>query len=439
MLAEFLHCKCSLAFHARLMRRLSPFDERSIMTKHISAALIAASFLLGGCSSDDVTGSNNDQPPVGDTTVVTTTADGRATVAFQGGDKQFELGVILRNFDTGGAAAGLEVHAIALADGIFLHTEDPQGRFAASTQYVPYSLFQTERTLRASGARATASPAASPAPVLLAVYGIVIAVFSVGSTIYEYATDPPGFEEVFNDQGVKEVCLKGDLNDVLAAWGASGIKTISGAIRVFGAPAKLRGVTSINLGFTRVEIYKQFNREAFTTLLDEYTGWLNTDVRVWCWPKVGDKIVPLIRGEVTRSVTQFDIVRVFSQSTYPVAPSRDQITTTVGAQWSGSPTFPVSMIITPISCYPGWVCYDWIRQFNSSANPLSQTFGCWGSSPTAQSGSMTFRIELRDKSGLTTPPATFNFRCGTFGSSYRDASASILEPGGFVGAPLATH
>jgi hypothetical protein len=262
-------------------------------------------------------------------------------------------------------------------------------------------------------------------------------VYAVGSAIYEYATDPPGFDDVFNDDGTQSTCLTGDLNDVLAAWGAGGVRTISGAIRVLGAPARLRGVTSINLGFTRLAVYQQFNVEAFTVLVDNYTGLLDSDVAVWCWPRAGNQVIPIIRGEVTRQATQFDIVRVLSLATYPVVPTRDQITTSVGAQWSGTPAFPVDMMVTPISCYPGWVCYNWNTRYTTSANPLQQTFGCWASSPAARSGSMTFRIQLRDRNGVTTPPATFNFRCGN-GATSLSLGALHPSPGsdsasGFVG------
>lgn len=70
-----------------------------------------------------------------------------------------------------------------------------------------------------------------PRPIAwVAGIGLVIAVYSVGSALYEYATDPPGFEAVFNDDGTREACLTGDLNDVLAAWGAGG-----------GTPRRFRG------------------------------------------------------------------------------------------------------------------------------------------------------------------------------------------------------
>lgn len=398
------------------------------------AVLLAACLAASACN-DSPTGGNDAPLPLGATAVGVTAVNGQTTVTFQGEENDYQIGVTLQDFDTDAPAAGLELHAIALADGIFLRTEDPSGDYFSSTRYIPYSAFQTSLAHSASIA-----PADPESGSLLAGYALVIAVFAVGSALYEYITDPPGFEEVFNDDGTSETCLTGDLNDVLSAFAAGGINTISGAIRVFGAPAKLRGVTSINLGFTRLRVYQQFNREALTTLVDNYTGLLDTDVTVWCWPRVGNQDLPLIRGEVTRQATQFDIVRVLSLADYPIAPSRSQITTTMGAQWSGTPAFPVAMIVTPVACYPGWVCYDWLRSFTMSTNPMTQQFGCWSSNPSARSGSMTFRVELRDRNGVTTPPATFNFRCGTgTGQALGSLSGTSPDAGGFVGPPEAAE
>ena len=403
--------------------------------------LLATCLVVAACSSDGPTEPGEDaRPSVGDTVIATTAFNGQATVLFQGEESEHRIGVTLRDFDSERAVAGLEIHAVALAEGIFLRTEDPAGRYFTSTQYIPYTSFQPADGKAARLAVYSDGPDVGPAPVAwVAVTGLVIAVYAVGSAIYEYATDPPGFDDVFNDDGTQNTCLTGDLNDVLAAWGAGGVRTISGAVRVLGAPAQLRGVTSINLGFTRLAVYQQFNVEAFTVLVDNYTGLLDSDVTVWCWPRAGNQVIPIIRGEVTRQATQFDIVRVLSQATYPVVPTRDQITTTVGAEWSGTPVFPVDMLVTPISCYPDWVCYNWNTRYTTSANPLRQTFGCWASNPAARSGSMTFRIQLRDRNGVTTPPATFNFRCGNGAASLSlgvpALSAAGGAAGGFVGSP----
>lgn len=400
--------------------------------------LLAACFAAGACS-DDPTGADAGPLPLGEAVVATTAANGDATVAFQGEeDTEYQIPVTLRDFDTERAAAGLEVHAVALADGIFLRTEDPSGRYFSSTRFIPYSQFGPAGGLSASISTTDGGATVGPSPIaIVAILRLAIAVYSVGSALYEYATDPPGFEEVFNDDGTVSVCLTGDLNDALGAWSAKGVRTVSGAIRVFGAPARLRGVTSINLGFSWLSVYQQFNREAATVLVDEYTGLLDTDVAVWCWPEVNGRIIPLLRADVTRPATQFDIVRVLSQATYPVMPTRSQITTTVGAEWSGNPVFPVDLVVTPVSCYPGWVCYQWTQSYASRANPLRVTFGCWGSDPAARSGSMTFRVELRDRNGVTTPPATFNFRCGgsadLVNGSATPAPSGGDAPRGFVG------
>lgn len=400
------------------------------------AVIIAACIAGTACSSDDATGVDGPPLPLGDTVVATTAADGRATVTFQGqDDNEYQIAITLQDFDTERGASGLEVHAIALADGVFLRTEDPRGGYFASTQYVSYSQFQTGGP-SASIALGDSGGPVPPSPVaIVAIYRLAIAVFAVGSALYEYATDPPGLQQVFDDRGTERVCLTGDLNDVFGAWSASGVRTVSGAIRIFGAPARVRGVTSINLGFTRLSVYQQFNREGLQVLVDNYTGLLDTDVTVWCWPVVGGRVIPVIRGDVTRSATAFDIVRVLSQATYPVMPTFSQVTTSAGAEWAGTPAFPVQMIVTPVACYAGWTCHGSNQRFDTSQNPLRVQFGCWGSNPASRSGSMTFRMQLRDRNGVTTPPATLNFRCGGSADAASDAGFSTVgAPGGFAGA-----
>lgn len=410
-------------------------SEIIIMPNLTRALLLAACLAATACDSP----TDGDDPPLplGETVVATTAATGQATVTLQGGGDEYQIPLLLRDFDTERGVASLEVHAVALAEGIFLRTEDPAGRYFSSTQYIPYAQFQRTEGTQASFSFSGEGSTVGPRPIAwVAGIGLVIAVYSVGSALYEFATDPPGIEEAFNDRGVREVCVTGDLNDALSAWGLGGVRTVSGAIKVFGAPARLRGVTSINLGFTRVNVVTDAAIEELTWYVDRFTGLLDTDHKVWCWPEVEGKVIPVIRGQITRTTTPFDITQVLSQAVYPVMPTRSQITTTVGAQWSGSPVFPVDMIVTPVSCYPGWVCYDWSQRFATQTNPMRVTFGCWGSDPSARSGSMTFQVVLRDRNGLTTPPATYNFRCGSGADRLAPASlqpSGADAPAGFAG------
>lgn len=103
------------------------------------AALLFHAFRCGACS-DSPTDSGESPVPLGEAVVATTAADGQATVTFQGaGDDEYHIPVTLRDFDTERGVPSLEVHAVALADGIFLRTEDPGGRYFSSMQYIPYS------------------------------------------------------------------------------------------------------------------------------------------------------------------------------------------------------------------------------------------------------------------------------------------------------------
>ena len=241
----------------------------------------------------------------------------------------------------------------------------------------------------------------------------MIAVISIGSIIHEYITDPPGITEVISDDGSVEECLTGDLNDVLGVFGAAGaVRTLSGVIKVFGAPANVRGVTAINSGFTKVNITGEATYGQVVSLWEQITGILSQDTQVWCWPVVDAMPIPVFRVEVTRDPTLFDIERINSLAFYPIFPTIEDIATTLGVQWSGQPEFPVEFSSTPVMCYPGWTCFPGDTTYTSQANPLSQRFGCFSATPTSRSGYITYEIKLEDANGLSTPPITFTFRCG---------------------------
>lgn len=192
----------------------------------------------------------------------------------------------------------------------------------------------------------------------------------------------------------------------------TGLKSITSVVRVLGAPAAIRGVTAINLGFTNVALNDDIKKEALLIAFENSTGILDTDVQVYCWPVVEDNVLPLIELQVTREEADFKISFINALDFYPVFPTSDDITTTVDVYWSGTPVFPVTYQNTAITCYVGWTCYDSEYVIDTVNNPLSRIFGCFSSDTGGSSGFITYQIVLTDSTGKKTAPGTYTFCCG---------------------------
>lgn len=140
-----------------------------------------------------------------------------------------------------------------------------------------------------------------------------IAVWSVGSAVYEFLTDPPRVIEIIESDDVVKDCISGDLNDILSVFGfVSGAAGISTTLRVLGAPAQLRGVTAINMGIRKANILpgtiaavgQEFALEPFVETISGVVGILENDVLVGCRPVLGSQEIPFIEINVERSVEE---------------------------------------------------------------------------------------------------------------------------------------
>lgn len=120
----------------------------------------------------------------------------------------------------------------------------------------------------------------------IAVTAIIVkglAILGIYDFIKEMVTDFPRIDEVQNDGSLVKKCITGDWNDVISTAGLIGAATKGfKAIKVFGAPAKLRGVTAINLGFTYKKLTKETIKEVAIKAASEF-GPLDKDRTVICW------------------------------------------------------------------------------------------------------------------------------------------------------------
>ncbi|MBD7923841.1 N-acetylmuramoyl-L-alanine amidase [Xanthomonas sp. Sa3BUA13] len=77
--------------------------------------------------------------------------------------------------------------------------------------------------------------------------------------------------------------------------------------------------------------------------------------------------------------------------------------------YSGNPTFPVTMYFEPVKCAPGWTCQTGTRTTTSTSSPLTFQFSC-GSGTDASSTSV-FKRWLVDADGVKTDPVEATHTC----------------------------
>lgn len=371
------------------------------MSKLIKLSLFGILLLLTACSTiESLLGT----PiiPAGETSTSQTSQGGYAVLEFDGSNESYQIDLQLTDIDTNRGLNNINVNSVALDTGVFIWTEDPNENYFPSTAYVSFDELKTSRNeLEPQLAVTTLAMGA-------------VAVISVGLSIYELYSDPPGVREVLEDTGAIKTCVEGDFNDVLATIGiVTGINTLTGVVRVLSAPSNIRGVTAINLQFTKVNLKKEASILFFEETMSKVVGFLDTDHKVYCWYKThNNEVIPIIDITVTREVTEFDIVKLEALAFYPVIRDREDIITGNNIQWRGNPSFPITIKTTPVVCYPGWTCVNHITGITKKQNPVFQIFGCWGGPPSSKSGYMTFQTILEDSSGLQTPPVNYTFRCG---------------------------
>ncbi len=324
------------------------------------------------------------------------TTDDTGTARIALGDAVGE--VIVRDADSNARLPGVSVHAIRLATGTLVWAG------SGSSTHFPAARFVAD----------DGKPVATK--VAQITIGLtLVALVNVGTAIYEYFDDPPSIAvERGSDGRITRECLRGDLSDVLALFPLAKFpKMAAGFVKVIGAPARIRGVTAINLGFTRKALGRDllvFEAELSASLQD-VLGLMDTDVKVFCWPVVDGEPRPFFELEVTRSEAPFEISRISALRAFPIAPSQDLISTTLSVTWTGPARFPVVLEVLNVVCYPGWGCNDGALMQTSPANPITVTWGCYGPDPTAQSGFTLWKVRLTDSTGAVTPFGTFSAKC----------------------------
>ncbi|MEO1075217.1 MAG: hypothetical protein AAFX41_04525, partial [Bacteroidota bacterium] len=203
------------------------------MDKLLFSIVLVFSVTLWGCDSAE---DPPDIPPeevlpieLGTTASGITDENGAVLVTLPGNEEDYLLDVRLTDVDTEDAAPDIEVTAVALDGGIAVLTSSDD--YFPYATYVAYSDFEDQ--VQSSAAPLSAN---SSVPVVTIAFGVVSLV-GIGFSVYEFLFDPPSTEEIYGDDGTTKVCITGDLNDALAAFGiASGAASIAVVVRVLGAP-----------------------------------------------------------------------------------------------------------------------------------------------------------------------------------------------------------
>ena len=178
---------------------------------------------------------------------------------------------VLVEDENGAPVGGATITSYELEDAILV--------IASSEDFLPSIKVVKQEDFKSSSLN---SYALEPYVAATTIVFTVLIITDVARTIYDYATHPeelpiqfPGL--VKGSRRVKSICLQIDAKDVLAiADVVSAWLTTSKALQVLGAPAKRRGVTAINLGFTKRAIEKWGAEKIVEEILD-YLELLDVD------------------------------------------------------------------------------------------------------------------------------------------------------------------
>ncbi|MFN3309269.1 MAG: hypothetical protein ACK44E_08685 [Anaerolineales bacterium] len=337
----------------------------------------------------------NSDEPVG-TSVAVTDSNGKATLITSSGN------IFLEAKDQNGMPfVGVEIHSYELEDHVLViagHEEAfPAIRLVSRHSFSPTIAGRDQ-------------PKLAPQLAFITLLVVLVKVTATGYTIWNYINNPDEFPfqipgVIEGSRKVKRACLQIDANDLLSIGSLiSAGKWAFKALQVTGAPARLRGVTAINLGFTRKTLLKETAKAIgaklikFLELMDEDI--INTCEYVYEDRNQKTKTIPVLRWTVEKRSSRPEIISIDLPSEIPADD-------------------------TPISGRVNFRDRDgdisWI-EFRDTAN--GSITGAWDPGVLGStSGSIafdqrcnipktfTYRVILRDQAGNKSDPAYFTIRC----------------------------
>lgn len=275
-------------------------------------AMIVIVFLFGCYHFVPPSDQQLSYPPYG---AEETDDQGRAVLRIE--DKEIHVYVV---DETGTPVSQAVVEAYALSDGILVaagsHTHFP------CFKILPHSVFTEINSLNMT-----------PKIAVVTLGMMLITAVSIAATVYDYARHPEEFplqirELIKVDKRIKAVCVELDANDILNF--GSILLDIPGmykGMQVFGAPAKIRGVTAIKLGFTKFKLVEK-TLEFIVGEVMKSAHILNSDIIKHCF-----YLYESNGRNIKMPYTTVDVYRIFAESEhqlYAISPTSGGIDVLVG-------------------------------------------------------------------------------------------------------------
>lgn len=363
----------------------------------LAATLLVVTSLAQGCAFVDwLFGIETD--PVG-ISVVLTNNSGEATVTTSWAK------ILVEAVDQDGASMeNVEVHSYELEDSILV--------IAGREDAFPSIHIVSRYDFSPVGRRSEQSRLVPQLPVITLLV-VLVKVISAAITIWDYINNPgefpfqiPGVIE--GSRKVKKACSQIDMKDVLSLGVIGELIKVGRwtfkALQVMGAPARIRGTTAINLGFTRKTLLKE-SAEAIGKELAKFLELLDVDIITNCEYIYEDrngktKSIPVLQWTVERPSSRPKIISIEFPQEIPAD----------GSKRSGTIYFKDR---------DGDVI--WVQFYALVGNAGSEGFAppVYGQKEGAfgfdlrcnQPQTITYRVTLKDKAGNRSDPFDFTFTC----------------------------
>jgi len=235
------------------------------------AVLLAWVLVLTSCGSGGRLGQEPSTPP-GPATYARATTDASGNAVLELAGQRIQARVL---DETASPVDGATVEAFVVNNSILV--------VAGSDDHYP-----ALRVVSTSATRLRPSGEARRQVALISLAMTVVAVAGIASVIYDYVRNPEEFpiqirDVLHGEHRVRAVCVEVDASDLLNLYTViSGFATVYAAGQVFGAPAKLRGVTAIKFGLTRKKLTEVTAIHAVTEIT-RVLDILNDDIVARCF------------------------------------------------------------------------------------------------------------------------------------------------------------
>jgi hypothetical protein len=396
----------------------------------LTTFVLLITLILSACAAIPTTST---PVPVGTETSGKTDEQGLTTLTLGEGESRLELRLSIKDIDTNTPLPNISVKATALQTGVFVWSYDEASTHLPRPSFLSYDQFNEQGELDAQFAWVS---------LFITLFRVAVAAEAIVSLVEFY--EELELEQFYESPDVKRTCLVVTGNTILNALElapvfndiSQGVTSVSLFVRVIGTPARLRGVTEINFGFTRKNLDQEV--DAFITditrdvaeAVSAQTGILDEDVVNVCWFSTENENYPVIELSVEREDTPFTI----TQLDFPFIIQPQPLTDTEAAQsvkvsWQGPIKLPLVLEARPIFCPEGFACDTLTETYSTADNPLDFPLGCKSGKSYTYSDVIIYQFRLVNADLEVTPPGSLSFRCiGVPGSDQLTRGITLTKP-----------